>query len=110
MSKNSDTDVFLKTSFLYGGNATYLEDLQSKFEQDPASVDSAWRSFFAGLKEERGDAIKNARGASWKKPNWPVPMNGELVSALDGNWIDVEKGIAKKLKGEVVPVEVQKAP
>ena len=69
MSKNSDTDVFLKTSFLYGGNATYLEDLQSKFEQDPASVDSGWRSFFAGLKEERGDAIKNARGASWKKPH-----------------------------------------
>src|SRR5579885_85840 len=103
MSKNSETDIFLKSDLLYGGNASYLEDLQSKFEQDPSSVDSAWQSFFAGLKEERGDAIRNAKGASWKKPGWPVPMNGELVSALDSNWIEVEKGIANKLKGEARP-------
>ena len=65
MSKNSDTDVFLKTSFLYGGNATYLEDLQSKFEQDPASVDSAWRSFFAGLKIASAYAITGAVIGEW---------------------------------------------
>ena len=28
-------------------------------------------------------------------PDWPVPLNGELVAALDGNWIDVEKSRAK---------------
>lgn len=103
MAKNSDNDIFLKTSFLYGGNATYLEELQSRFEQDPSSVDSTWQNFFAELKEERGDATKNAKGASWKQSNWPVPLNGELVAALDGNWIDVEKGIAQKLKGQAQP-------
>ncbi len=103
MANNSDNDIFLKTSFLYGGNANYLEELQSRFEQNPSSVDAAWQNFFAGLKEERGDATRNAKGASWKQPGWPVPLNGELVAALDGNWIDVEKGIAGKLKGQAQP-------
>jgi 2-oxoglutarate dehydrogenase E1 component len=39
-------------------------------------------------------------GPSWKTPNWPVAANGELVSALDGNWAQVEKGAADKLKGK----------
>lgn len=103
MARSSDNEVFLKTSFLYGGNATYLEELQSQYEQNPSSVDEGWRSFFAGLKEQQGDATRNARGASWKQPGWPAPMNGELVSALDGNWIEVEKGIAEKLKGQAQP-------
>ena len=34
---------------------------------------------------------------SWKKQNWPVAANGELVSALDGNWGSVEKIITDKL-------------
>ena len=33
-----------------------------------------------------GDVSKNAEGASWKARNWPIQANGELVSALDGNW------------------------
>ena len=41
---------------------------------------------------------KNAEGASWAKPNWPVAANGELVSALDGDWGTVEKHIEKKVK------------
>lgn len=81
MARSSDNDIFLKTSFLYGGNATYLEELQSRYEQNPSSVDEGWRAFFAGLREQQGDAIRNARGASWKQPDWPVPLNGELVSA-----------------------------
>jgi 2-oxoglutarate dehydrogenase E1 component len=35
---------------------------------------------------------------SWKRPNWPVAANGELVSALDGNWSEVEKAISAKLE------------
>src|SRR5690606_5294334 len=44
------------------------------------------------------DVIKSAEGASWAKPNWPLQANGELVSALDGNWGAVEKHIEKKVK------------
>jgi 2-oxoglutarate dehydrogenase E1 component len=41
---------------------------------------------------------KNAEGASWKKPGWPLSANGELVSALDGDWGTVEKHVEKKVK------------
>jgi 2-oxoglutarate dehydrogenase E1 component len=103
MARASDNDIFLKTSFLYGGNAAYLEDLEARYEQNPSSVDEGWRSFFAALKEEKGDAVKNAKGASWKQPGWTVPMNGELVAALDGNWIEAEKAVGQKIKAQAQP-------
>jgi 2-oxoglutarate dehydrogenase E1 component len=100
MAKDSKTETFLRTSFLHGANAAYLEDLQARYEKNPSSVDAEWQAFFAGLKEESGAPAANARGASWKQPHWPVPMNGELVAALDGNWIEVEKGLARKIEGK----------
>jgi len=107
MARTADTDNFEKTSFLYGGNAAYLEDLQARYEHNPAAVDAEWRAFFAALKDEKNDVLKNARGASWKQPGWPVPMNGELVAALDGNWIEVEKAVGQKIKAEARPRGVE---
>src|SRR5690606_29853819 len=78
-------DEFSLTSFLYGGNADYLEQLQAAYEDDPQSVDPQWQDFFAALKDDAIDVRKNARGASWAKPSWPLQVNGELVSALDGD-------------------------
>jgi 2-oxoglutarate dehydrogenase E1 component len=37
-------------------------------------------------------------GPSWQRKNWPVHANGELVSALDGNWGVVAKAITDKLE------------
>ncbi len=34
---------------------------------------------------------------SWKRANWPIAANGELVSALDGNWSAIEKAVGDKL-------------
>jgi len=93
-------DQFSLTSFLYGGNASYVEELQAQYEKDPDSVDAEWRSFFDSLKDDSDDVIRNARGASWKKPGWPIVANGELVSALDGNWALVEKHIERKVKAK----------
>ena len=91
-------DEFSLTSFLYGGNADYLEQLQAAYEDDPQSVDPEWQDFFAALKDDAIDVRKNAKGASWSKPSWPLQVNGELVSALDGNWGLVEKHIEKKVR------------
>ena len=91
-------DQFSLTSFLYGGNADYIEELYSSFQDDPSSVNEEWREFFSGLKDDAGDIRKNAKGASWSKPNWPIAANGELVSALDGNWGLVEKHVEKKVR------------
>ena len=72
MSRQDANAIFARTSFLYGGNAAYIEDLYAKYEADPAAVDAEWRAFFQSLKDEKADVVKSARGASWKKPNWPV--------------------------------------
>ncbi|EBU7498083.1 hypothetical protein DK058_24715, partial [Salmonella enterica subsp. enterica serovar Typhi] len=45
---NDQMDI---TSFLYGGNADYIEALQAAYEDDPESVDVEWRNFFDGLKD-----------------------------------------------------------
>ncbi|BCH22230.1 2-oxoglutarate dehydrogenase E1 component [Mesorhizobium sp. L-8-3] len=91
-------DQFSLTSFLYGGNADYIEALYSSYQDDPSSVNSEWRNFFGALQDDAGDVRKNARGASWSTPSWPLVANGELVCALDGNWGLVEKHIEKKVK------------
>jgi 2-oxoglutarate dehydrogenase E1 component len=86
MARQDANALFADTAFLYGGNAAYLEQLQARYERDPASVDAEWQTFFSALKDDSAIVAKNAKGASWTKPNWPVVANGELVAALDGNW------------------------
>ena len=88
------------TSFLYGGNAAYIDELYAAWQDNPNAVDAEWRDFFAALKDDADDVRKNAAGASWEKKNWPLTANGELVSALDGDWGTVEKHFDKKLKGK----------
>ena len=86
--------------FAYGGDAAYLEDLYARYEDNPASVDGEWAAFFAGLADDKSIIEKNARGASWTKPNWPIVANGELVSALDSNWGQIEKKVTEKIKAK----------
>ena len=98
MARQLPNDAFSKSSFLYGGNAAYVEQLYDEYRRDPANVDPSWRQFFEGLKDESSLVEKNAEGASWKQRDWPVPLNGELVSALDGNWFTIEKAVGEKIK------------
>ena len=100
MSRQDANAAFAHTSFLYGGNAAYIEDLYAHYEADPASVDAEWRTFFQSLKDEPSSVPKSAEGASWKKPDWPVRPNGELVAALDGNWAETEKELGDKIKAK----------
>ncbi len=86
MARQEANETFAQTSFLYGGNAAYIDELYAQYQENPSSVNAEWRSFFTALKEEDADIAKNASGASWKKENWPGAENGELVSALDGDW------------------------
>ncbi len=86
------------TSFLYGGNAAYIEELYASYQDNPSSVNEDWRAFFGALKDDAADVKKNAAGASWKKKGWPETANGELVSALDGDWGTLEKHFDGKIK------------
>ncbi|PZO81858.1 MAG: 2-oxoglutarate dehydrogenase E1 component [Mesorhizobium amorphae] len=91
-------DRFAQTSFLYGGNADYLEKLHAQYLADPSSVNDEWRAFFAGVADDAQAVKQSAEGPSWERANWPLAANGELVSALDGNWGQVEKRIETKLR------------
>ena len=100
MTRQEKNDQFLLTSFLYGGNADYIEQLYSRFKTDPNSVDETWKSFFSRLDDPQETAARNAEGPSWARRDWPQSVTDELVSALDGNWgeiaVKTEKAIAKK--------------
>ena len=111
MSRQELNQSLLQTSFLYGANASYIEDLYARFEKNPASVDAEWREFFSALKDDPAAVQKSAEGASWERPNWPVTPRSDLISALDGNWGEVEKVVGDKLKakGQAKGVELSAA-
>src|SRR4051794_14492554 len=98
MARQDANETFLQTSFLYGANAPYIEELQAEYEKDPNAVDAEWRAVFEAPQDNGQDVAKSARGASWKRSNWPVPVNGELVSALDGNWAAIERAVGDRIK------------
>ncbi len=116
MARQDANEKLLNTAFLYGANASYIEDLHARYEKDPSSVDAEWQAFFGALKDDKQAVEKAARGPSWERPNWPIHANGELVSALDGNWAQVEKAVGDKIKAkakdkgaEISQADVQQA-
>ncbi len=100
MSRQDANAAFALTSFLYGGNAAYIDNLYARYETDPKSVDAEWQAFFQSLKDDAGDVAKNADGPSWGRPDWPPLPGGDLVAALDGNWAETGKAIGAKVKGQ----------
>ena len=100
MGRQEANEQFQITSFLDGANAAYIEQLYARYEEDPASVSDEWRAFFKALADNPDDVKKAAAGASWKRDNWPVAEGGDLVSALDGDWAEVEKAVEKKVKAK----------
>ena len=97
MSRQDANAAFALSSFLQGTNATYIDEIYARFENDPSSVDSEWQEFFKSLKDTPSDVRKNAEGPSWARSNWPVMPQDDLTSALDGNWAEVEKAVGKKI-------------
>ena len=88
-SKNRlrDSNAILEsTSFLYGANAAFIEDLYARYLENPESVDASWRSFFATLGEQSPTALRASAD--------PRPLlrprvrrdDADLVGALTGLW------------------------
>jgi 2-oxoglutarate dehydrogenase E1 component len=66
-----------QTSFLFGANAPFIEELYARFLTDPNAVDEEWRTFFAALAEQKGDVLAEVRGASW------APNGVRVIGAVD---------------------------
>jgi 2-oxoglutarate dehydrogenase E1 component len=116
MARQDANAAFAETSFLYGGNAAYIEQLYARYQRDPKTVDAAWAEFFQGLSDAPGSAIAEAKGPAWRRRDWPIAANGELVSALDGDWHAIERALGEKIErgvtargGEISVEAVQQA-
>jgi 2-oxoglutarate dehydrogenase E1 component len=100
MNKTDLTTAFEQTSFLYGGNAQFVENLYARYLESPAAVDSHWRQFFDSLADEAQNARAQIKGPSWKRADWPAAPVDERTAALDGNWVALEKLLAPKIEAK----------
>ena len=104
MSRDKKNEMFLRTSFLNGVNAVYIEEMQERYEQNPGSVSDEWRLFFQSLQEERERGSQNGDGhethglgPSWGRPVDEMVQNGELVAALTGDYGAEERQIRDRI-------------
>ncbi|WP_397397793.1 2-oxoglutarate dehydrogenase E1 component [Phenylobacterium sp.] len=88
-------ELLAETSFLYGGNAAFIEDLYARWLKAPDSVEASWRSFFASVHDRAGagqplsSPAWTARAAPAARPDW--------LSAIDGLWPAVEAKLTSKI-------------
>jgi len=95
-ARSPRNQTFLDTSFLFGTNAVYLEDMASRYASDPGSVPASWRKFFDAVGDEASTSKSAAKGPGWKRENWPRQTNGEMVAAL-GDIESVVPALPEKL-------------
>jgi 2-oxoglutarate dehydrogenase E1 component len=101
MSRQASNERSLRTSFLSGANAAYIEEMHAEYEKNPGAVSDEWRHFFESLQDERSQSepeIDIGRsGASWAAPLEQLQANGELISALTGDYEQTERRVRDKL-------------
>ena len=107
MTRQDANAAFARSSFLYGGNADYIEHLYSRFEENPGALDRDWQEFFHALKEDRAAVERAARAPSWQRPDWPRIARDELASALTGEWEEAEKVAGAKISARVQAAGVE---
>ncbi|MBV8410460.1 MAG: 2-oxoglutarate dehydrogenase E1 component, partial [Alphaproteobacteria bacterium] len=102
-----------QTSFLFGANAPFIEELYARYLADPAAVDPEWRTFFEALGEQKESVLAEVRGASWAPngahiigavdpENLPAPVNRNAPNRnVKGNGAAVPAALAAKTEEEI---------
>ena len=107
------TQLLSETSFLYGGNAAFVEDLYGRYAADPASVPQDWRAYFDALHEAPAAITGAAQEPSWARAPTPA-VRPDWMSALDGQWPTTAPGatakVSKAVEAKVEKAIVDKAP
>jgi len=98
-------ELLAETSFLYGGNAGFVEDLQARWAKDPGSVEPSWAAFFTSLADAPDTVRAAATPPPWTPPAVPAPRP-DWLSAVDGMWPAVEA----KLKSRIEEVQPAASP
>ena len=89
-------EVLAETSFLYGGNAAFVEDLYAKWVENPGSVEASWQAFFASLKDRADEVKRAAQKPAWTPADRPT-QRPDWLSAIDGLWPAVEAKVGAKV-------------
>jgi 2-oxoglutarate dehydrogenase E1 component len=100
--------VFAETSFLYGSNALFIEQIQEKWAKDPTSVTPAWRAFFDQLMDNPQNVVENAAVGSWAQPI--ATIRDDLTSAMDGFWPAVGAKVEKTLTDKAAASGITSTP
>ena len=96
MASNRDNTIFEKTSFLQGGNSSFIKELYLKYLKNPESIPQSWVEFFDGLDEDQETIKKEILGPSWA-PN----KNNTLKTNVVGEDLDEDNKVSFKDKSVV---------
>jgi 2-oxoglutarate dehydrogenase E1 component len=75
-------------TYLYGGNATFIEELYARYVKSPSSVDASWQAYFASLDEPPEAA------PSWQK------QATQVIGAVDVDAMAAAKSKNKSPSGD----------
>lgn len=76
------------TSYLFGSNAVFIEELYKKYIENPASVGEEWVEYFSAMNESAEDVLKSVHGAPWQ------PHSNKIIGVKDKN-AEADKAAAK---------------
>ena len=91
------TAEFEESSYLFGANSTFIEELYARYLDDPRSVEENWRRFFGSLNDTNGLAAT-------KRPSW-----AKRKSAVIGQLSAEEKAASTKNTGTLGKKDVHQA-
>jgi 2-oxoglutarate dehydrogenase E1 component len=86
-----------QSSFLYGGNATFIAELYTQYLNNPNSVDPSWSGFFADLDEDARAVLSELHGASW------APNDHGVIGQGRGNGAAVLSGVGYAAETAAAP-------
>src|SRR4029078_2973272 len=72
---------FLDTSYLFGGNAPFIEDLYEKYLANPQSVAEEWREYFDRMQVLPGSTTRDVARAPVEQSFVERAKRGELGGA-----------------------------
>ncbi len=86
--------VLTETSFLFGGNAAFVEGLYERYGKDPTSVDAVLARL---LRRSATSRRPGGQAASWTGRPPRASARPDSLSAIDGLWPAVEAKVAKSI-------------
>ena len=88
MASNKNNTTFEQTSFLQGGNSSFIKEMYLKYLNNPNSIPQSWSEFFSGLDENK-DIVKN----EILGPSWAPKKKNNLKTGLINKNIEEEKDL-----------------